>query len=256
MSSGTIIAPPGAIRREITLPIDDFQIRKAENGRSSNYTVRGHAAVFNGLSDDLGGFRELIEPGAFRQALRGQPDVFLLVNHDSNRVLARTTARVDGKPSLELREDKVGLHVWALVQPRQWVDDLAVEMTGGLVDRMSFAFTIREGGDDWAVAEDGTVVRTIRANGVQDLYDVSVVTYPAYPQTDVGLRELRSAVESGRLPATVLGEPVVDPGLRTPAGVADEVASRDRLAVGDALELERERRRRQRARNGLPNTAR
>jgi HK97 family phage prohead protease len=197
---------PG-LRHAVFAPIDGLEWRKAQNGRSSNYTLQGHAAVFNSLSDDLGGFRELIEPGAFRVALRGNPDVRFLVNHDSNRVLARTTAQVDGKPSLELREDKTGLHVWAVVQPRGWVDDLAVEMTGGLLDQMSFAFTIRAGGDDWAVTEDGTVVRTIRADGVEELFDVSVVTYPAYPQTDAGVRELRNAVASGRLPASVLGEP-------------------------------------------------
>lgn len=216
-----IIAPPGALRREITLPIDDLEIRKAEGGRSENYTIRGHAAMFNSLSHDLGGFKEILEPRAFRAALRGNPDVYLLYNHDANKVLARTTAKVDGKPSLELREDKEGLHVWALVQRRNWVDDLAIEMSGGLVDRMSFAFTLNEDGDDWAVAEDGAVVRTIRADGIAEIFDCSIVTYPAYAATEVGIRELRNAVESGRLPASVLGEPA-----------PDEDSAADKPAVG------------------------
>lgn len=226
----TTTAPAGALRHALVVPFQNIEMRKAQSGRSDNYTLRGHAAVFNGLSEDLGGFRELLEPGAFRQALRGKPDVVLLHNHDSNRVLARTTASIDGKPSLELREDSVGLHVWAVIQPRSWVDDLAVEMEGGLVDQMSFAFTIRDGGDDWAVAEDGTVVRTIRADGVDALYDVSVVTYPAYPQTDVGIRELRYAVDSGRLPATVLGEPARKEA-SAPATVAGETSRS--LTAGD-----------------------
>ncbi len=209
MSSTIEPAPLPGLRHALTVTFEDLEFRKAQNGRSDNYTLRGHAAVFNSLSEDLGGFRELLEPGAFRAALRGNPDVRLLFNHDSNRVLARTTAYVDGKPSLELREDKDGLHVWAVIQPRSWVNDLAVEMAGGLIDQMSFAFSLREDGDDWAVADDGTVVRTIRRDGVDGLFDVSVVTYPAYPATEVGMRELRNAVDRGRLPASVLEEPAV-----------------------------------------------
>jgi len=197
---------PG-LRRALTFKFDDLEFRKAQGGRSDNYTLRGHAAVFNSLSEDLGGFRELLAPGAFRAALRGTPDVRLLFNHSSNHVLARSTAQIDGKPSLEIREDATGLHVWAIIEPRTWVNDLAIEMKSGLIDQMSFAFSLRDGGDDWAVAEDETVIRTINADGISSLYDVSVVTQPAYQATEVGIRELRSAVESGRLPASVLGEP-------------------------------------------------
>ena len=138
-----------------------------------------------------------------------------------------------------MREDKTGLHVWAVAQPRTWLNDLAVEMDSGLVDQMSFAFTIRDGGDDWAVAEDGTVVRTIRADGVDELFDVSVVTYPAYPQTDVGVRELRNAVESGRLPASVLGEPAPTDG----SAPLLEAVDAPRSTAGGAVHRERALRR-------------
>lgn len=207
MDTDTMPACVPVLRHAVTFALDDIEMRKAQSGRSDLYTLRGHAAMFNTRSQDLGGFTEILEPGTFRKALRGKPDVRLLKNHDPNYVLARTTAQVDGKPSLELREDASGLHVWALVEPRTWVDDLVKEMRSGLLDQMSFAFTIGEGGDDWAVAEDGTVVRTIRADGVDELFDVSVVTYPATTETDVAIRELRMAVEGGRLPASVLGEP-------------------------------------------------
>lgn len=232
----TLTAPAGVLRHALVVPFQDLEWRKAQNGRSDNYTMRGHAAVFNSLSEDLGGFRELLQPGAFRTALRGTPDVRLLHNHNDDRVLARTTASVDGKPSLELREDGTGLHVWAVVQPRTWVDDLAIEMQAGLLDAMSFAFTLREGGDDWAVTEDGTVVRTIRADGIDHLYDVSVVAFPAYPATDVGVRELRNAVERGRLPASVLGEPAPTE-VSAPTVAADPTSRSPR--AGDALRLAR-----------------
>ena len=210
------------IRHALTFHFDDLEFRKAQNGRSDNYTLRGHAAVFDSLSEDLGGFRELLAPGAFRAALRGTPDVKLLFNHDSNHVLARTTASIDGKPSLELREDKSGLHVWAVIQPRTWVNDLAIEMSSGLIDQMSFAFSLRDGGDNWDIQDDDTVIRTIVPDGIDSLYDVSVVTSPAYPATEVGIRELRNAVMQGRLPARVLGESDVTFVTATDLRSADE----------------------------------
>lgn len=215
MATSTLPATVPVPRHALTFALDELEWRQAENGRSDDYTLRGHAAVFNRLSDDLGGFRELLEPGAFRAALRGSPDVRLLFNHDPNFVLARTSAG-----SLELREDGTGLHVWARVAPLTWVADLRASMQRGDIDQMSFAFTLRDGGDDWAVADDGTVVRTIRADGVDTLFDVSVVTFPAYPQTDAAMRELRHAVDSGRLPADVLGEPAATDGTAAPSGPA------------------------------------
>lgn len=200
----TMTAPTGALRHALVVPLTGIEWRQAENGRSEDYTLRGHAAVFNSLSGDLGGFREIIEPGAFRAALRSNPDVRLLFNHDANYVMARTASG-----TLELREDAQGLHVWARVAPLGWVSDLRASMQRGDIDQMSFAFTLRdgEGADDWAVTDDGQIVRTIRADGIADLFDVSVVTYPAYEATDAGMRELRDAVNRGRLPVSVLGEP-------------------------------------------------
>lgn len=187
------------LRRALTVPFTDVEWRESGNG--SDFTVQGHAAVFNSLSDDLGGFRELIEPGAFRAALRKQPDVRLLHNHDPNYVMARTASG-----TLELREDATGLHVWAKVAPLTWVMDLRESMQRGDIDQMSFAFTLSEGGDDWAVTEDGQIVRTIRADGVDELYDVSIVTYPAYRATDVSMRSvLVEAARNGRLPEETAG---------------------------------------------------
>lgn len=171
-------------------------------------TLRGYAAKFNSMSEDLGGFRELLAPGAFRAALRSNPDVRLLFNHDSNYVLARTASG-----TLELREDATGLHVFAQVDRSiSWVNDLRTAMQRGDIDQMSFAFTVADGGDTWAVADDGTVVRTVNADGVEGLFDVSVVTYPAYTSTTVDMREvLMRAATEGRLPAGAVAVPVVEP---------------------------------------------
>jgi len=182
------------LRHALTVPLTDMEWRQSGDGET--YTLRGHAAVFNAPSDDLGGFREILAPGAFRAALRAAPDVRLLFNHDPNYVLARTASG-----TLELREDTHGLHVWARIAPTGWVTDLRTSMQRGDIDQMSFAFTVGEDGDDWAVTDDGTVVRTIRQDGVKGLFDVSVVTYPAYPQTDASMRSvLENAAKRGRIP--------------------------------------------------------
>lgn len=178
---------PGAELR--LLHIEDIEWR--ESGTGDDYTFRGHAAPFNKLSEDLGGFRELIEPGFFRSALRKTPDVRFLVNHDANLILARTASG-----TLELREDQKGLHVWARVGKTSYARDLRISMQRGDLDQMSFAFTVLAGGDDWAVAEDGTIVRTLRADGSDELFDVSVVTFPAYTQTDASMRSLARALQT------------------------------------------------------------
>lgn len=197
MSAITEPAAGPVLRHALTFALDNVEWRDSgDPDRKSETTLRGHAAVFNKLSDDLGGFRELLEPGAFRAALRKQPDVKLLYNHDPNYVLARTASG-----SLEVREDTHGLHVFARVDRRiSWVEDLRTSMLRGDVDQMSFAFNVDEQGDDWATA-DGDVIRTIRQDGISDLFDVSIVTYPAYPQTSVNMRSLlQEAIERGRIP--------------------------------------------------------
>jgi len=190
------IAPTHELTRELRLlRLEGLEWR--DDG-ADEYTLRGHAAVFNRLSEDLGGFREIVEPGFFRAALDRKPDVRALVNHDPNLVLARTRAG-----TLELREDTVGLEIRARVARTSYATDLRLAVQRRDIDGMSFAFSVREGGDEWAVAEDGTVVRTLRADGAEELFDVSVVTFPAYPQTDTAMRQLTDVLRAAP-PADVL----------------------------------------------------
>jgi HK97 family phage prohead protease len=164
-----------------------------ESGSSPDeLTVRGHAAVFNNLSHDLGGFREQIAPGAFADVLREQPDVHLVIGHDMTMPLARTA-----NGTLELVEDEQGLRIWARINTQlSYAKDLAEQLRTGLVDQMSFAFTTAENGDEWVKDEStGEIMRTVRK--VAGLYDVSVVAQGAYPQTDVAL--IRSALRQHNL---------------------------------------------------------
>lgn len=142
--------------------------------------LRGYAAVFNTLSQDLGGFREQIKPGAFADALTS--DVRLLINHDG-LPLARTASG-----TLKLAEDERGLVVEAKLDPANpIVTQLRSAMQRGDVNQMSFGFTVKPGGQDWAKNDDGMTIRTLKA---VRLFDVSVVSFPAYLDTGVALRSL------------------------------------------------------------------
>ena len=139
--------------------------------------IAGHAAVFNKLSADLGGFREQIAPGAFSRAIRDKHDVRALFNHNPDRVLGRSSSR-----TLRMNEDAVGLAVE--INPPKSEAALLESMRRGDISQMSFGFSVRD--DAWESTPSGDI-RTVRD---VDLFDVSVVTYPAYPQTDAAVRSL------------------------------------------------------------------
>lgn len=165
-----------------------FSVETREDGKRS---LKGHAAVFNALSEDLGGFREQISPGAFAEAI-GKDDVRLLINHDG-LPLARNLSG-----TLKLSEDARGLAIEAdLDENDPDVLRLLPKLERGDVNQMSFGFSVRPGGQDWAKDDEGRTVRTLKK---LRLFDVSVVTYPAYPQTDVAVRELRAWEQALRAP--------------------------------------------------------
>lgn len=167
-----------------------------ESGAGKQYRViRGYAAVWNSRSEDLGGFIEVLEPGAFEEALRANPDVSLLYNHDDATVMARTTAG-----NLELSEDERGLRVWARVDMNDPdVSRMVGKMNAGIVSQMSFRFTLNAGGDEWDTS-NGMPLRTIKRGGIKRLYEVTVTPFPAYPESKAAVYE--RAVELGRLPDT------------------------------------------------------
>ena len=144
----------------------------------------GYAAVFNKLSEDLGGFRERIKPKAFSKAIKNS-DTRALFNHDSNYVLGRSTSK-----TLELKEDSKGLKFSCVPPDTSWARDLLVSVDRGDISQCSFGFTLAKGGDEW-VEEKGEMRRSIKE--VDRLLDISLVTYPAYPDTSVALRNMEGA---------------------------------------------------------------
>jgi len=128
------------------------------------------------MSEDLGGFREIILPGAFKNALND--DIRALYNHDSNYLLARTASG-----TLEVKEDDKGLYYRFEMPNTSYGNDLLELYKRGDLTQSSFGFTVDK--DSWRL-EDGQHVRYIES--VSSLFDVSAVVYPAYASSSSGLR--------------------------------------------------------------------
>jgi len=168
--------------------IIDVKLETREHNDESPKIV-GYASVFNSLSENLGGFREQIEPGAFDDALGD--DVRALFNHDPNMILGRTTAG-----TLSISSDENGLR-YEIDPPNTTVGrDLMVSLQRGDITQSSFGFTVED--DSWSEDDDGRVIRTIHK--VRNLFDVSPVTYPAYPEASVSARALDKVAEMRKPP--------------------------------------------------------
>lgn len=147
--------------------------------------ISGYAAVFDCDSVKMGGFVERIEPGAFAKTLR-QPDVRALLEHDPRWLLGNTASG-----TLRLEEDHRGLKI-EIDPPDTTAGRDAVEsLKRGDLKAMSFGFkTVR---DSWA-SDGSQQVRTLHE---VTLFDVSLVAFPAYPDTTVALRSLQDAAPVG-----------------------------------------------------------
>lgn len=160
------------------LPIQELRIDDSLDGK-----IVGHASVFDSWSETLGGifpFKEIVRKGTFTQTIKID-DIRALFNHDPNFVLGRNKAG-----TLELEEDEIGLRVVITPPDTSWANDLIKNLRRGDISQMSIGFIVLE--DTWGT-QDGIDIREIKK--VQ-LFDVSIVTYPAYTQTDVGVRAMES----------------------------------------------------------------
>lgn len=184
-----------------------FEIR--HSGRpDEEFTLRGYPIVYGEKSHDLGGFREIIAPGALDEVLANEPRVHLTWDHDTRYVGAST----DGG-TLELRSDPHGLFIDAQVGKYSWSKDLKTALDRKDIQQGSFAFTVAPGGDEFDVDEEtGAVTRTI--NQIGQLFDVTVTAQGAYPQTSLAaVRSLADAIgrQDGQDDAAG-ATPVVPPG--------------------------------------------
>lgn len=161
-------------RRQVRSIETGFQTREAEGGP----IIEGYFAVFNSDYEIWPGAIEQVAPGAFTSALGG--DIRALADHDTRIVLGRTTAG-----TLELREDDRGLYGIIKINPEdQEAMNLYHRVQRGDVTQCSFGFDIVA--EDYEHRPDGSDLWTIRD---VVLYEVSVVTFPAYAETSVQARK-------------------------------------------------------------------
>lgn len=146
--------------------------------------IGGIAAVVNSVTD-LGMFEEVILPGAFDYALSKDYDIRCLFNHESELILGRTKANtckvfVNADGNLE--------YTWVPDYENPTHMSVVRSIMRGDITQSSFAFTIKE--QTWADSTKyGTMgKRTIKV--IEDLYDVSPVTYPAYEETEADARSV------------------------------------------------------------------
>ena len=173
---------------------DGLEVPEVEHRRLADVELRmdsdvpvleGYALVYEyrydiGGGPEDGGFTEVIARGAAAKSA-GEADVRLLVNHDGVP-LARSRG---GEGTLQLKSDDVGLKVRAELDPANpTVQELRSAMNRGDLDQMSFAFKVPKG-EGRQTFDGKTGLRTIRE---LQLFDVSVVTYPASKATVARLR--------------------------------------------------------------------
>jgi HK97 family phage prohead protease len=160
-------------------------------GSSSKRTLRGYAAVFNSPSQDLGGFVEVIRQGAFARCLSQHDlDVRALVDHDASKILGRTKAG-----TLRLTEDSVGLRCEIDLPNTTLANDTYESVKRGDISQMSFGFYAVS--ENWLVNPSGQPAALRELDDV-DVFDVSVVTFPAYEGTSIAARSLRSLWPNGQ----------------------------------------------------------
>lgn len=173
--------------RELRFITQGLRVERRDAGESPR--IVGHAAVYDQWTTLYEGeywtWREIVRRGAFDNALREGQDVCALVNHDSDMLLGRSTSG-----TLKLSSDETGLLAEIDPPDTQCARDLLTLISRGDLSGMSFAFRVRPNGDRTTITVASGKETDERELLDLDLLDVSIVTHPAYPQTDVSIRSL------------------------------------------------------------------
>ena len=174
---GKSLLPENLEQRNATL-----ELRETPKGRK----LVGYAAVFD-APYMVGDFEERIDPKAFARSLEGEADVRAMIDHDAGRILGRTKAG-----TLRLEADKHGLRSEIDLPNTQEGRDIAELVRRGDLDGMSFGFVTHK--DSWEESRDGGPRR--RTIHDVELFDVSVVAFPANDETSIALRKKPKAPET------------------------------------------------------------
>lgn len=158
------------LERRLIGEVPGLEVKENENGRT---VIRGYAAVFESESQDLGGFVEIVERGAFDDVMKTNPDVFGKYNHE--RVIGRTSSG-----TMRLLVDERGLRYE--IDPPRAAADVVELIERGDVRGSSFAFRSSPKDETWQRDAAGRMIRRIKKFSF--LGDAGPVDTPAYLATE------------------------------------------------------------------------
>ncbi len=161
-----------------------MELRAVPQGESKDYIVEGYATTFNDTYELFRDGNYIVMENVDRDAFKDtdMSDVIFQIDHEG-RVYARTR-----NDSLKLEIDEHGLKTRTNLGLTESSRSVYEDIDAGLYDRMSFAFTVTKDSYTEEEREDGTVILTRTILGVGKLYDVSAVSFPANPNTDISAR--------------------------------------------------------------------
>lgn len=162
------------IREKRTFDITKLENRSAKE--EGGTTITGYAAVFNSRASIGDYFVEEILPGAFEEALKNNSDIRALYNHNWDKPLGRTKSG-----TLRLEEDEKGLRFEIDLPDTSTARDLVASMERGDIDQCSFLFNATK--ERWDYDQEPA----IRSVEEVELFEISVVTIPAYDDTEAAI---------------------------------------------------------------------
>lgn len=195
------------LERRLIGEVPGLEVKENENGRT---VIRGYAAVFESESQDLGGFIEVVERGAFDDVMKSNPDVFGKYNHE--RVIGRTTSG-----TMRLMVDERGLRYE--IDPPRSAADVVELIERGDVRGSSFAFRTRAADEAWSRDANGRMIRRIKKFSF--LGDAGPVDTPAYLATETYVSKRALEMANDERAASPVVEDTAEP---VPAGGAEGVA--------------------------------
>lgn len=183
-----------------------FEAREKEESK----TLRGYALTWGEVAEPWPGLRESFEPGAFSEFLAGSPDVFACYQHDTSQLLGRTSSG-----TFRLAEDETGLAFELDLPDTTLGRDVAELVRRGDLRGVSICFRAEEE----TISEEPDHLRRVvhRAS----LYEISIVTDPAYRETSVGFRSAQDAIQEFRLKAQAAKREAVQRRLRARLALLD-----------------------------------
>lgn len=156
--------------------LSNIEIRAGTEGNSQ--VIEGYASIFNSPTMIGDMFQETIAQGAFAKALADSADIRALFNHNWDYVLGRTKSG-----TLTLEEDEKGLKFRVTPPDTSWAKDLMISMQRGDINQCSFGFQVVRDSWNWEVDPAQRTIKEVK------LYEISIVSLPAYEDTEAYVRD-------------------------------------------------------------------